>query len=134
MTGSGTTSPCTCSRATPPSGKMFSRTWLNLRRELTLNSWRASPVSRPRGTISCQTPAGPPEAGSVASSLKVGYPLTEHASTEHACGKFPVKFAVSTTMERTTPGAPSRVITQSWTARSGGAPPGPRRRRVSQPS
>jgi hypothetical protein len=113
---------------------MFSLTWVNLRRELTLNECRASPVSKPRGTISCQTPLGPPEAGSFASSSKDGYPLTEHPSAEHACGKFPVKKAVSTVIERITPGAPSRRITQSRALRSGSVPPGPRRRRVSQPS
>ena len=134
MAGSGTTSPCTCSRATPPSGKMFSRTWVNRRGELTLKECRASPVSRPRGTICCQIPDGPPETGSVASSLKDGYPLAKHASAEQACGKFPVKCAVSTTMECSTPGAPSRTITQSRAERSGSVPPGPRLRRVSQPS
>ena len=55
--GSGTTSPCTRSRATPPSGKMFSLTWVYLRLELTLNACRASPVTSPRGTISCQATA-----------------------------------------------------------------------------
>jgi hypothetical protein len=46
----------------------------------------------------------------------------------------PVKNEVSTTMERTTPGTPSRTITQSWAARSGIVPPRPRRRLVSHPS
>ena len=39
-----------------------------------------------------------------------------------------MKYAVSTTMERTTPGTPSRVITQSLAAGAGIVPPGPRRR------
>src|SRR6516225_2109317 len=127
IAGSGTTSPWTCSRAMPPSGKMFNRTWVNLRAECTLNSCRALPVSGARGMISRQSQEP-------ASSSDEGYPATEHPSAEQACGKLPRKNAVSTTMERTTPGIPSRTITQSLAVESGYVPSGPRRRLVSQPS
>ena len=73
---------------------MFSRTWVNLRPEFTLNVCRASPVTRTRGTISCHAAA----SGSPAISSNDGYPLTQHASAEHAAGKSPVKNAVSTTI------------------------------------
>ena len=77
--------------------------------------------------ISCQSPER-------ASSSDEGYPATEHPSAEQACGKLPRKNAVSTTMEPTTPGTPSRTITQSLAMGSGCVPAGPRRRLVSHPS
>ncbi len=52
---SGTTSPWTRSRETPPSGKMFSRTWVNLRPSPTANSCAASPPRGLFGTISTQS-------------------------------------------------------------------------------
>ena len=80
--GSGTTSPWTCSRATPPSGKMFRRTWVKRRPEVTLNECLASPVTRARGTIARH----PPAPGSAVSSSGEGYPLAECPSAEQACG------------------------------------------------
>ena len=50
--GSGTGSPCTCSRATPPSGEMVSRTWVMRAGWLTLIRclWSPeSPVLAPSG-------------------------------------------------------------------------------------
>src|SRR6266568_2788788 len=43
--GSGTTSPCTRSRATPPSGKMLSRTCVKLSSAAVVNWLRVSPLS-----------------------------------------------------------------------------------------
>ncbi len=90
---------------------------------------RASPVSGDRGTISTHR--------ADSSAARSGYPSAQHASTEHAEGKFPVKWAVSTTTACTTPGAPSRTIAQSCSSAPGSRPrlaSAPRRRRVSHPS
>ncbi len=48
--GSGTGSPRTRSRATPPSGKIVSRTWVNRCAAVTSNSLRESPATALRGT------------------------------------------------------------------------------------
>ena len=48
--GSGTGSPCTRSRATPPSGKIVSRTWVKRCSTVTSNSFRESPATALRGT------------------------------------------------------------------------------------
>src|ERR1700685_1652936 len=105
---------------------MLSRTWVNRRPGGTSNTCGASPVSGDRGT-SCVHRADPSDEGA-------GYPATEQPSTEQACGKFPVKCAVSTTTAWITQGAPSRTITQSCSSADGSPPEGPRRRRVSHPS
>jgi len=83
--GSGTTRPATRSRATPPSGKIDSRTWVKRRGSHTRNSLCASPFSSDRGTISAQPAAGP------ASSPRPGYPSHPQASTAADAGWFPVK-------------------------------------------
>ena len=53
--GPGTTWPRTRSLATPPSGKIDSRTWVNRRGSVTPNVLCASPRSGMRGTISVQS-------------------------------------------------------------------------------
>jgi hypothetical protein len=111
----------TRSRATPPSGKMFSRTCVNRRGAWcgtgTVKVFFVSPASSCFGRIGCHT-----TAASVASAPR-GSP---QASIEQCDGKFPLKNAVSTTNAWITPGSPRRRMHQSW--------PGVRRRRVSQPS
>src|SRR5688500_6294081 len=116
----GITSPCTRSRATPPSGTMLSRrcvTLLAFSISSSLTVFPSSLVSTSKGS----------HFGSVPDSHSAeGVPSMLAPSMLARSGKFPVKNVVSITTPRTTPAAPSRIMAQSC--------PGVRRRRVSHPS
>ena len=126
---SGTTSPCTRRRATPPSGKIRSRTceaWA-LRTSVTGKRLCESPRSGLRGTTSCQLAR--------ARSYAAGAPGIVQTSSAHDSGKLPLKCVVSTSMPRTTPSAPRWTMHQSCARPNSGSPgKTSRRRRVSQPS
>ena len=72
--GSGTGSPCTRNRATPPSGWMDSRTWVNRRSSSTGKGLSQSPASGDRGTSVTHSARS--------SSAGEGWPSTPVASTE----------------------------------------------------
>ncbi len=76
--GSGTGSPWTRSRATPPSGNMVSRTWVKRSSTATSNSLRVLPATALCGTRVTQSAA--------ASSAGAGYPSAPHASTDTSGG------------------------------------------------
>ena len=84
----------------------------------TAKTFAVSPCSGERSTSGAQSASCKPPTD--------GCPSSATPSTEASLGKLPVKWLVSTTTARTTPGAPSRTI--AWST------PGSRRRRVSQPS
>src|SRR5215831_7974575 len=82
--GSGITSPRTRSRATPPSGKMDSRTWVKRRASATGKVLCASPRSGDRGTSSAQSAAGSP------SSVVAGFPPPPGLPAVHDLTAVPV--------------------------------------------
>src|SRR5262249_42694598 len=100
---SGAASPCTLSRATPPSGKIRSRRRVQRVREATAKRVREPPASRDVGRISVQA----------APSKLACAPAREQASTAQYSGKLPVKNEVSTSSPCTRPGSPSRTTHQS---------------------
>src|SRR5205823_4195056 len=97
--------PHTRSRATPPSGKMFSRTWVTGSRFPggTARRWRALARSVVRATSSCQ---GAPSGGAP-------LPGTSHPSRLALSGKLPLKWVVSRSTRSITPRRPRRSTTQS---------------------
>ena len=109
----GTTSPCTRRRATPPSGKMSSRTCVN--RCVARDGERVlacRPASGERGRSSIHV------GGRRARARSSGVVDRRAPRCAHDSGKLPRKNAVSTTTPRITPGRPSRTTHQSWTSLS----------------
>ena len=119
--GSGITWPRTRSLATPPSGKIDSRTWVNRcvvgHREHVV---RVAPQRR----CAARSRSSPPRGRRARPGSGSPRPRTPRPGRTR--GKLPVKKLVSTSTAVMTPGAPSRISAQSW--------PGSRRRLVSQPS
>ena len=107
LSQSATTSPCTRSRATPPSGKMSQP---QMRRRRRRRRWRTGCASRrcsgERARISRHA------AGSSRSARR-------HARVDRArLGIIALKNAVSTSTPRTTPRTPRRTMHQSWSPSS----------------
>src|SRR6266487_1679387 len=99
---------------------MLRRTWVQGRSLSIGNRFCDPPWSFEGGRMGVQSARGPTSAATE------GRPGRWRPSREHRSGKLPMKWLVSTSTPRTTPGMPSWTTHQSL--------PGVRRRRVSQPS